>query len=152
MSGEAGRRAATTSLHLERIPLETSDGVLGAHPDRVLFQTQPWLEFIARTQDAEPVVAAVYRGDECVGSFSGAIIRRFGVRILGSPFPGWTTAWMGFALDDGVDRWDAAAALESFAFRDLGCWHLEVRDRLLRRPRARTFAGSGASPRPTRSI
>ena len=67
-------------------------------------------------------------GEGRLGYFTGAVVRKFGVRILGSPFPGWTTAYMGFNLLPGVPRREALAALEAFAFRELGCLHLEVMD------------------------
>ena len=107
---------------------------MDAFPDRVVFQTREWLDFLARTQGAEPVVAAVMDDGEHVGYFTGATFRRFGLRILGSPFPGWTTESMGFNLRDGVDRRQAAAALIPFAFRTLGCAHVELKDRRLDTP------------------
>ena len=104
---------------------------MDASSDRVVFQTREWLDFLGATQGAEPVVAAVVDDGEDVGWFTGAITRRFGLRILGSPFPGWTTESMGFNLRDGVDRHAAAAALVRFAFRTLGCAHVELKDRRL---------------------
>jgi hypothetical protein len=102
-----------------------------AFEDRVIFQTKEWLEFISRTQGAHAVYATVRRDGEEVGLFTGLRLRRFGVPILGSPFPGWTTASMGFNLQSGVDRAEAAGALVHFAFRELGCLHLELKDRRL---------------------
>jgi hypothetical protein len=64
-----------------------------------------------------------------VGYFAGLLIRRFGARILGSPFPGWGTEYMGFQLCDGVSRRQAAKALIEYAFDQLHCLHLEFRDR-----------------------
>jgi CelD/BcsL family acetyltransferase involved in cellulose biosynthesis len=120
------------ALTLERIAVGSDDwDRMDAFPDRVVFQTREWLEFLARTQRAEPVVAAVLDRREHVGYFTGLVIRRFGIRILGSPFPGWTTESMGFNLTDGFSRRDAAAALIPFAFRTLGCAHLELKDRRL---------------------
>jgi hypothetical protein len=119
-------------LTLERVGLESCDWErMDAFPDRVIFQTREWLEFVARTQRAEPVIASVLRDGEVVGYFTGLIVRRFGVRILGSPFPGWTTDSMGFNLADGVSRRDAAAALVRFAWGALRCAHLELKDRRL---------------------
>lgn len=119
-------------LRLERVGLEECDSTaFAASPDRVVFQTTPWLQFLRQTQDAEPVVAVLRRDGEIAGCFTGGIVRRFGVRILGSPFPGWTTGWMGFNLSPEVDRWDATRSLVRFAFEDLRCRHLELRDRLL---------------------
>ncbi len=119
-------------LTLERLDLDDCDWErMDTLPDRVVFQTREWLEFVARTQGAEPVVAAVIRDKEVMGYFTGLIVRRFGLRILGSPFPGWTTQWMGFNLAVGTDPRAAAHALTRFAFSSLGCVHLELRDRTL---------------------
>jgi CelD/BcsL family acetyltransferase involved in cellulose biosynthesis len=120
-------------LNFERLELDRCDwDEMDSFPDRVLFQTREWLEFVARTQGAEPVVAALSDGGERIGYFTGLIARRFGVRILGSPLPGSTTNYMGFNLRDGVSRREAAAALPRFAFRSLGCLHLELTDRHLK--------------------
>jgi CelD/BcsL family acetyltransferase involved in cellulose biosynthesis len=120
-------------LTLHRVDLDGVDwSRLDAFPDRVLFQTPEWLDFVARTQRAEPVLAAVMDGGEQVGWYTGLIIRRFGLRILGSPFPGWTTDTMGFNLLEGVSRRDAAVALTRFAFGPLRCAHIGLKDRRLR--------------------
>ena len=97
--------------------------------DRTVFQTEAWLDFVAETQKARVIVADVLDGSKIVGRFSGAMVTRFGVRMLGSSFPGWTTPYVGFNLRDGYSRLDALRALERFAFGDLGVLHLEVSDR-----------------------
>ncbi|QXC61491.1 GNAT family N-acetyltransferase [Aquihabitans sp. G128] len=119
-------------LHLERaaapsVPWDDLD----RRPDRTISQTRAWLDFLVESQAAEPVVARVFQGREQVGWFTGATTRRAGLRFLGAPLRGWTTAAMGFNLDDGVDRTAAYAALPSFAFGELGCIHLELADRAL---------------------
>jgi CelD/BcsL family acetyltransferase involved in cellulose biosynthesis len=113
------------NLRLDRAPVETLDEV----PDGNVFRTPAWLEYVARTQDAEPVVARVLRDGEPIGVVAGAIVKRFGIRILGSPFQGWMTGPMGFALPPDVGRREAAEALLRFAFKDLGCLHAELIDR-----------------------
>jgi CelD/BcsL family acetyltransferase involved in cellulose biosynthesis len=99
------------------------------YDDRLIFHTEPWLRFVAETQRAEPVLATVTDDGRPVGHFTGLLTRRYGLRILGSPMAGWTTSYLGFLLDPAVSRRDALAALTPFAFTDLGCAHLEVRDR-----------------------
>jgi hypothetical protein len=119
-------------LSLERVAADACDWErMDALPDREIFQTREWVAFVAETQRAEPVVAAVLDDGVRVGWFTGLVVRRCGVRILGSPFPGWTTDWMGFSLEDGVSRREAAAALADFAFGPLRCMHVELRDRRL---------------------
>jgi hypothetical protein len=129
-------------LRLERVPLEEVDWQnVDAFSDRNVFQTAGWLEFVARTQGAEPVVARLERDREVVGWFTGLIVRRYGVPILGSPFQGWTTGPMGFNLAPGIDRREAVEALLLFAFQRLRCLHLELLDR---RARFEELSGLGA--------
>jgi len=46
-------------------------------------------------------LAELRDGNEVVGYFTGLTFARFGVRILGSSFPGWTTPYIGFTLLPG---------------------------------------------------
>ncbi len=99
--------------------------------DRVIFQTREWIEFLAAVSGGEPVFAAVKDGSDPVGYFSGLAMRRFGVPMLGSPLPGWSTRYLGFNLRAEVPRRDAVEALMRFAFDDRGSLHVELRDRHL---------------------
>jgi hypothetical protein len=120
------------AYRLERVPLANVPwDELDASPDRTVGQTRAWLAFLEESQGAEPVVSCVLDGTDAVGWFTGATVRRAGVRQLGSPLKGWTTAAMGFNLVDGADRSAAFAALPSHAFGDLRCRHLELADRSL---------------------
>jgi CelD/BcsL family acetyltransferase involved in cellulose biosynthesis len=125
--------------------LEEWGRIITAQPDHHVYQTPAWLEFVAETQGATPVMAVVKQQQETVGYFVGLTIRRFGAKILGSPFPGWTTDYMGFQLCDGVSRREAARALVEYAFDHLKCVHLEFRDRHFR---ADDVDGLGFTVRP----
>lgn len=117
-------------MHLERVAIPAVPWAeLDRRPDRTVFQTLPWLDFLVESQDAEPVVARVHRGAEVVGWFTGAVVRRGGLKVLGSPMRGWTTSYMGFNLDADVPTVDLLDGLRHFAFSRLGCVHLEVMDR-----------------------
>jgi CelD/BcsL family acetyltransferase involved in cellulose biosynthesis len=116
-------------LRLERVPLDGVAPAVEAIRSRNVFNTREWLDFVARTQSAEAIVAHVELDGEPVGAFTGLVVRRFGVRILGSPFQGWMTGPMGFSLVPGVARREAMAALLPFAFKQLGCLHVEMMDR-----------------------
>ncbi len=99
------------------------------YDDRLVFHTEPWLRFVAESQRAEPVLATITDGGTPVGHFTGLLTRKYGLRILGSPMAGWTTSYVGFTLDPAVPRRRALEALMPFAFDELGCAHLEIRDR-----------------------
>lgn len=96
--------------------------------DRTVFQTREWLDFLCETQRGRIVLCELFDGGENVGYFTGLVFSRFGVRILGSSFRGWTTPYMGFNLLEGVSRRAALAAIEQIAWEALKCLHLEVSD------------------------
>jgi hypothetical protein len=106
--------------------------MLDAFADRVIHQTVPWLRFIQATQNAIPVIAELRQGEETLGYFTGLIVEKFGFKILGSPFPGWSTTYMGFNLHSRVSRATAIEALTDFAFDDLRCHHVELMDRYMK--------------------
>jgi len=99
--------------------------------DRMFSQTRKWIDFVVRSQEGEAVFAVLCHGAREVGYFSGVLVRKLGVPILGSPFVGWTTPYMGFNLKEGVSRKSALAGLERFAFDEVKCQHLEIKDRYL---------------------
>jgi CelD/BcsL family acetyltransferase involved in cellulose biosynthesis len=99
------------------------------YADRLIFHTPQWLRFVAETQRAEPVLATIDDDGEPVGHFTGLLAKRLGLRILGSPMAGWTTSYLGFNLHPAVHRRAALQALLPWAFGELGCAHVEIRDR-----------------------
>lgn len=105
------------------------DRVLATFPDRQLFQTSPWLAFLEETQRGTPVRLVLQQADEPVGYFAGLVVRKFGMKILGSPFAGWTTPCMGLRVREGVPRGEGIKAVLQCAFDQLNCIHFEFRDR-----------------------
>jgi hypothetical protein len=105
--------------------------VLADLPGREIFQSPAWLRYLAEAHGGEPVVLALKDGATTAGYFAGLTIRRGGIKILGSPFPGWMTERMGFRLLPGTDRREAAAAICRHAFTGLHCGHVEFADAAL---------------------
>jgi len=103
--------------------------VLATFPDTEIFQTLPWMRFIAEAHRATPVIATLRDGSEDVGYFAGLQMRKSGIKILGSPFVGWTTDFMGIRLKAEVAKRAAIEALQDYAFRRPGYLHLEFADR-----------------------
>ncbi len=101
---------------------------LDCFADRTVFQTWEWLRFVSETQNATPLLAELREKGELVGYFSGLTFKKFGVKILGSSFPGWTTPYIGFNLLPGVSRSAALKAVQDMAWSHLKCLHMEVSD------------------------
>ena len=111
------------------IDIKTADWKrLDGFADRTVFQTREWLQFVAESQNAHPVLAELRESSDVLGYFTGLTFSKFGMKVLGSSFPGWTTPYIGFNLNPGVPRRAALEALEKFAWDDLKCMHLEVSD------------------------
>lgn len=124
-------RAQPSGVTIHRIVYDPVpwDAIVARHPEAEVFHGSGWLDYLQATQGAEPVIAEVRDSGRPVGYFVGGIVRRYGVRILGSPLRGWATMHMGFLLEPGFDRRAAAGALPGFAFRKLGCVHIELADK-----------------------
>jgi CelD/BcsL family acetyltransferase involved in cellulose biosynthesis len=117
-------------LRLQRVePTAALWADRATYPDRLIFHTEQWLRFVAESQRADPVLATIMDGETTVGHFTGLLTKRYGLSILGSPMAGWTTSYVGFNVGPSIPRRAALEALMPFAFRDLGCAHLEIRDR-----------------------
>ncbi len=97
--------------------------------DRTVFSAPEWLSFLVESQQAKPVFAEILLGNRAVGYFSGLVFNTLGVKILGSPMPGWTTSYMGPNLCPGIFRPDAVRAIVRCAFEQWRCAHVELMDR-----------------------
>ena len=122
-------------------PSEAEHEAMESRADSLVFQTREWMRFLVDTQGGSPVYARVVDGSEVLGHFTGLVVRRWGLRILGSPLPGSTTDYLGFNLVDGADRAAAARALPTFATKSLRCVHVELRDRFLTKEQAAATGG-----------
>jgi hypothetical protein len=96
------------------------------------------MAYLQAYKDVKPVVAEIHDDDGLVGHFFGALSRQLGLKVLGSPLSGWGTNKMGFLLTPGASRAKAAVALLDFAYKELGCVHVELWDRPMEPDEART--------------
>jgi hypothetical protein len=111
------------------LDFETADWkALDQFPDRTVFQTREWLRFIGETQRATPLLVELREDGHLAGYFSGLTFSKFGIKVLGSSFPGWTTPYVGFNMLPGASRALALAAVEKLAWDTLKCMHMEVSD------------------------
>ena len=98
-----------------------------------VFLTYSWVRFLEKNQGAEPVVLQLQNQDkEAAAYFVGLTIKKAGIKILGSPFEGWLTCAMGFIRLDEINISDALKCVAKYAFRELGCWYVQITDASIR--------------------
>lgn len=113
----------------EKMSIEEVDDYIGTnYDDRMIFQTRQWIEFVSECKGTMPVVLRIMKNNKEIGFFTGMIFSVMGVRIMGSPFRGWTTLYMGFNLHAEEKRTDIIPELWEYVHRELKCFYMEIVD------------------------
>jgi hypothetical protein len=116
-------------ISFERIDMKDVDwGKISEFGELNIFQSLPWLNYLSTVHRAEPVILSVKSHEQICGYFFGLIVKKFGLRILGSPFRGWMTYFMGFNLKPNISLNEVLQAFPPFVFDHLKCHYLEIMD------------------------
>ena len=104
-----------------------------SYKDRLIFQTKEWISFIEKTKNVMPVLLKIYKEKQHIGYFTGFLFSKFGLKILGSPFRGWTTLYMGFNIKDDIkiDRAELIKPLWQYIKKEYHCVYGEIIDRFI---------------------
>jgi len=79
------------------------DGLVRAFADHTIFHMRTWLEIIHAAHGVTPVLAQAHEGEQCVAVWPFLEMRKGPFRVIGSPLPGWSTAYMGPLLAADAD-------------------------------------------------
>jgi hypothetical protein len=93
-----------------------------------IYHTRYWFSFLKKSQCLSPIVAEIIDESGIVGYLISSITHKFGCKILGSPFRGWNSEFMGLILNKGVSYNNVLKKLPDFAFNQIGCHYLEIVD------------------------
>ena len=74
--------------------------------NKSIFTTREWLDFVKEDSNVEPLILRITDEIRFIGYFTSMVTHKFGVKIVGSPFSGWSTCWMGYDVVDGIDKMD----------------------------------------------
>lgn len=94
-----------------------------------VFLTLPWLRFVAEDSHTEPVIVRITDAEGLVGYFTGMKFKKFGIPLLGSPFPGWSTCHMGILTDRPEEKCTIYQQLIPYLYKLTGCLYIEINDR-----------------------
>ena len=97
-------------------------------PATSVFTTHEWIRFVQEDSKAEPLIVEIRLNEKTIGYFSALIMRKMGIKIIGSPFRGWSTCFMGFDVPHN-NKIDILPHLVSYLNRTFRCWYIEIIDR-----------------------
>lgn len=95
------------------------------------FTTLPWIRFLMEDNNAQPVIIRITEDNELIGYFTGLTVKKFGVKIFGSPFKGWGTCYMGYDLHDYSLIVKILEPTIKFIFTHTKCLYIELTERNL---------------------
>ena len=88
-----------------------------------------WVSFLKKNQKGEPVLLEICSQDKPIAYFVSVLIKKMGIRILGSPFEGWLTPDMGFVLLSEIDYDKAICSIVDYSFRIMRCHYVQICDK-----------------------
>ncbi len=97
-------------------------------PAKTIFTTPEWIGFVQEDSHAKPIVLEILKGEKKVGYFTALLVEKFGIRIVASPFSGWSTCFMGFDVLY-VNKIEIVTDLVEYLYRTYRCSYIEIVDR-----------------------
>lgn len=94
-----------------------------------IFTTYAWIQFLKKNQGIEPIVLELSDKGNVEAYFVGGIVKKMGIKILGSPFEGWLTCDMGFIKIGEIDASEAIKTVVEYAIKELKCWYVQIIDK-----------------------
>lgn len=95
--------ANRTKLDVSSCDLSQWDEVLSHFPRHTIFHRAAWLEILIAIHDVKAQLVVVARDGRPVAAWPLLSMRKGPLRILGSPLPGWSTAYLGPLFAEGED-------------------------------------------------
>lgn len=102
--------------------------------NKSIFTTIPWMDFIIEDNPgAIPIVIRIKKKGKLVGYFSAMKIKKMGISIVGSPFRGWSTCFMGIDTNNVTEdeRICIYEELIPYIRKEYKCQYLSISDRNL---------------------
>lgn len=112
--------------------------------NKSIFTTIEWINFIHEDSEAKPIILEIFQKDVFVGYFSALTVNKFGIKIVASPFAGWSTCFMGFDVNLN-NKTDILSDLIKYLFKKFKCHYIEIIDRDISVDQAKS-AGFNCSP------
>lgn len=94
-----------------------------------VFTSLEWIDYIREDKNASPIFVRILKNGAFQGYFAGLLFKVGGIKIIGSPFKGWSTCYMGLDVQDATEKIEIIAELKDFLVRKFKCMFIEIADR-----------------------
>lgn len=109
--------------------LELNKEEYNSFPRKSVLTTYDWIKFVMEDSNAEPFILKVYRDTSFIGYFTSLKVRKFCMKIIASPFPGWSTPYMGFDFKEDVPKWEVVPELVDYVKKTEKAAFFQLTDR-----------------------
>lgn len=100
--------------------------------NKSIFTTFPWINYLLEDNPgSKPIVIKIMKKQMRIGYFTAIKIKKMGVPIIGSPFRGWGTSFMGLDIDDYTDIVEIYKELIAFLFKEHLVLYISISERHL---------------------
>jgi len=93
------------------------------------FITREWISFLQNDGRGKPIILKIEKEGRFIAAFVGMSFKKFGFRLLASPFEQWGTCDMGFCCADDVDRATLLPIVTEYAKKKLHINYFEIIDK-----------------------
>lgn len=102
-----------------------------AYSKKSVFTTINWIRFVKEDSKATPSIIRVTKDRNFIGYIPMLFVKKFGVKIAGSPFRGWSSCWMGLEVEDEKLKPYIIKELLPYLFDKHGVLYCEIADRYI---------------------
>ena len=79
------------------------DDLVRGFGDSTVFHTMPWLRTVSASNGVKPILLKLMREGVCAAIWPLFVMKKGPLRVIGSPLPGWSTAYLGPLFHDDVE-------------------------------------------------
>lgn len=106
-----------------------SDDVIEKFESSELYHTSGWINYLKKELNIEPIYLEIYCDKKKIGYFIGGLFKKFGVKIVGSPFRGWDTPYLGLLVESNYNKIEILKELWKYLKSIYKCLYFEFVDK-----------------------
>jgi len=99
--------------------------------DHTIYKSKEWFDFLKNAKNAVPFIIRIEKENKTIGYLPAVRIKKLGVKIVASPFEGYTTSFQGLSMVVSCtpeEKFQVYKALYEHLFKHRMCWFFQASD------------------------